>query len=263
MEISRQRIKEAFSKNAQNYDVVSDLQRDIAGILYKKIQLWKVYPEKILDVGVGTGFFCDCLSKGFVNSQIFGCDISFEMTRQARQKRLLPLGVAEAENLPYKDAHFDLVTSNVSYQWSRDLKKSFAQVYRALTPGGSFCFSIFGKDTFSELKFSIKNSDLNSASIRLASEDFPDFESLKSHLVMARFHDVEAERWSVCRWYLSLMDLLFRLKKMGSNLGSNLGIKGLGWRKVLREIEREYRDRFGKNGRIPATYEVFFAKAKR
>ncbi len=260
MQINKQRIKQAFSKSAAYYDEASDIQKDIACILSKKIHFRKNYPY-ILDIATGTGFLCQLLSREFLNSHIFACDISLEMAYKARKKALLQ--VAEAENLPYKENSFDLVASNASYQWSRDLTKGFQEAFRVLQVGGIFYFSIFGKNTFTELKTSIKKTSLDDISIKLASEDFVDFESLKYHLIKAGFHNIEVECKYINKQYKDLTELLYRLKNMGANLSLNFGIKGLGWRRVLKEIEKIYKREYTKEGYIPAQYEIFFAKAKK
>jgi len=282
MKISKQRIIKSFSKSARHYDGAADVQKYVADILLEKLKEDSIYPKRTLDIGTGTGYLCKVLRNCFTGSQVFGCDASFEMVRQAphpiypsplpspqrgeggyKGERGLAFQVADAENLPYKNAYFDLITSNASYQWSRDLTRSFHQAHRILQPGGFFCFSIFGKNTFLELKSSIEKANIGQASIELASESFVDPESLKSHLIKAGFHNIDVSSQRIIRQYSGLMNLLHRLKRMGANLASTSGIKGLQWRQILRTIETIYKDEYGRGGHIPATYEVFFAKAEK
>jgi ubiquinone/menaquinone biosynthesis C-methylase UbiE len=59
----------------------------------------------ILDVGVGTGRFAKPLSD--VGFEIVGIDLSRKMMSKARQKGVRNLILADAHNMPFKDASFD------------------------------------------------------------------------------------------------------------------------------------------------------------
>ena len=58
---------------------------------------------------------------------------------------------ADAEKLPYRSESFDLVLSNLAYQWVPDRGQAFREVYRVLKPGGRFFFSTLGHGTLAEL----------------------------------------------------------------------------------------------------------------
>lgn len=93
-------------------------------------------PERVLDVGTGTGAGALFLAREFPQARVRGVDFSEEMIRAANAKveSLDPEGriafrVADASELPYPDGHFDLVTHV-------NVPPFFAEVARVLAPGG-------------------------------------------------------------------------------------------------------------------------------
>jgi ubiquinone/menaquinone biosynthesis C-methylase UbiE len=92
-------------------------------------------PERVLDVGTGTGAGALFLAREFPQARIRGIDLSEEMIRAARSKVTLDpearvaFKVADASSLPYPDGHFDLVTQV-------NMPPFFGEVARVLAPGG-------------------------------------------------------------------------------------------------------------------------------
>ena len=92
-------------------------------------------PERILDLGTGTGEVALFLAREYPTASIRGVDVSEEMIREAKAKvGLDPEGriafkVADAAALPYDDASFDLVTQV-------NVPPFFTEIARVLRPGG-------------------------------------------------------------------------------------------------------------------------------
>ena len=92
-------------------------------------------PERVLDVGTGTGEGALMLAREFPRASVRGVDISEEMIRAAQAKvGLDPEGriafrVADAASLPYGEEAFDLVTL-------LNMPPFFAEIARVLRPGG-------------------------------------------------------------------------------------------------------------------------------
>jgi len=263
MQIDAKRIRWAFERSAGSYDSASGLQRDVAHALLDCIGKTVNSPKKVLDVGCGTGYFTRLIKQELAPSRIFACDVACGALGDVEEVYARRFQAAEAENLPFKSGYFDLVCSNACYQWSWDLSKSIQEAYRVLKPGGSFCFSIFGANTFHELRDSIEIACSNGISIRPASGDFIGLKELEAVLAPAGFCGIEVRSYEVQRLYTDLFQFLKTLKKTGVNLSVVSGIKSLGWRRILNSIETVYREKFSDNGYIPATYEVFIATAKK
>lgn len=102
-----------------------------AGALYVKPR-----PERVLDLGTGTGEGALMLAREFPSASIRGVDVSEEMIRLAQRKiGLDPSGrvafrVADAASLPYDEDSFDLVTM-------LNMPPFFAETRRVLRRGGS------------------------------------------------------------------------------------------------------------------------------
>ena len=92
-------------------------------------------PERVLDIGTGTGEAALFLAREFPRASVRGIDISEEMIRRATGKvGLDPEGriafrVADAAALPYDGHAFDLVAQV-------NMPPFFAEIGRVLRPGG-------------------------------------------------------------------------------------------------------------------------------
>jgi SAM-dependent methyltransferase len=109
---------------------VSHLEPLAAAVLHVKPA-----PERILDLGTGTGEAALFLAREFPRASVRGVDISESMVRIAQGKvGLDPEGriafrLADASQLPFEEESFDLVSQ-------LNMPPFFAEVTRVLRPGG-------------------------------------------------------------------------------------------------------------------------------
>ncbi len=87
-----------------------------------------VKPDRVLDVGCGTGLFIDELKKVFPRSEVLGIDISPDMCSISK------CVLGDALLLPFKSSTFDLVTMMFSLHDTG--LKAIDEAYRVLKPGG-------------------------------------------------------------------------------------------------------------------------------
>ena len=92
---------------------------------------WPV--PRALDVACGTGLSTVALKP--LAREIVGMDISAEMLRLAPADPQISYVVAPAEDLPFPDAHFDLVTVCAALHWL-DAQEFFGEARRVLRAGG-------------------------------------------------------------------------------------------------------------------------------
>ena len=92
-------------------------------------------PERALDIGTGLGDGALLIAREFPHARVRGVDLSPEMVRRAQARiGLDPEGrvafkVADAADLPFEAASFDLVTQ-------LNVPTFFAEIARVLRPGG-------------------------------------------------------------------------------------------------------------------------------
>ena len=106
----------------------------------------KIKGRKILDVCCGTGEMALSLSKTAVeNAEIYLVDFSFPMLDKARQRKYKSYTsfiLADANELPYKDSTFDLITISFALRNLNTRKDillaHLEEFYRILKPGGTF-----------------------------------------------------------------------------------------------------------------------------
>lgn len=151
------KIRNDFSKVVDAY---SKYRRDYINKTYDLI--YKFCPNRksnVLDVGCGTGLVTNHLANFYDN--VTGTDKSQEMLNVA--KKTCPGNVsyimANAEDLPFKDNSFDLVTVAAAYHWF-DYDRAGKEIHRVLKPDGRLCvFWKYAPGNFSGYlpEFAIKN----------------------------------------------------------------------------------------------------------
>ena len=259
-----QKIRRAFSDAAQQYDVLTSLHKEIGRELLERIKHCK-NPQKILDVGMGTGYLTNKLVNYFPEAQVVGLDFADGMIEVARKNNEgFTIVQADAASLPFLKDTFDLIISNLMYQWVNSLPKAFASTYSVLKTEGFFCFTMFGHDTFQELFESLKktsdsygeNVSLPFLSIRrLAAQS-----RVVSALSQAGFKDIELDSEQIKTHFPSMKDLLSWIKNIGANyLEKNIFI-GKEW---LSRADEYYNKNFADKLGICVTFEVISVKARK
>ncbi len=102
--------------------------------------------DRALELGCGTGFFLLNLMQAGLAKRGSATDLSPGMVAAAlRNAEHLGLDVdgrvADAEQIPYADATFDVVVGHAVLHHIPDLDAAFREVLRVLKPGGRFVFA--------------------------------------------------------------------------------------------------------------------------
>jgi ubiquinone/menaquinone biosynthesis C-methylase UbiE len=94
-------------------------------------------PKRILDVGCGTGIFTARLANDAGAELVAGCDFSFGMLEQARDRtRNVGWAQGDALRLPVRDNSVEAVVSTEAFHWFPDHDTALAEFARVLMPGG-------------------------------------------------------------------------------------------------------------------------------
>jgi malonyl-CoA O-methyltransferase len=246
--------RRSFGSAAADYDQAAALQREVGQRLLQRLDLVKIQPERILDLGCGTGQCIPDLFARYKSAEVVALDIALPMLEQARKRsrwlRKPRCVCADAESLPFADSSFDLVFSNLMLQWCVQLEAAFAELQRVLRPGGLLLFTSFGPDTLRELRCSWQQVDGFSHV-----NAFLDMHDVGDALVRTRFADpvMDVERLTVT--YPHLWELMRELKQIGAHNVTAGRPRGLTGKKRMQRLVGAY-EQYRSNGVLPASYEV-------
>lgn len=137
----KEHVKNAFAKNSDAY--VTSTTHSTGSDLPLLIDWLKPTSNMIaLDIATGGGHVAKHLSKHV--AEVIASDITKEMlnntAKHLNSYENISYKVADAEELPFNDNTFDIVTCRIAAHHFPSSEKFIAEVYRVLKPGGQFLF---------------------------------------------------------------------------------------------------------------------------
>jgi demethylmenaquinone methyltransferase/2-methoxy-6-polyprenyl-1,4-benzoquinol methylase len=150
------RVRDVFDSVADNYDLMNDAMSFGIHRLWKRfaINMTGLHPgQQVLDLAGGTGDLSRLMSPRVGrDGHIILSDINAAMLDNGRE-RLLDDGIqgnvsfaqANAEQLPFADNSFDLVTMAFGLRNVTDKQRALNAIYRAIKPGGRLLVLEFSK----------------------------------------------------------------------------------------------------------------------
>jgi len=258
IDLEKKRIQKHFDLKAGCYESSAVLQREVCDRMLARLCWLKIRPEMILDAGAGTGRGTKGLMAYYKSSKVVAMDLSLSMLQQTKRKsglfRKPGLLCADAEQLPFLDASFDMVFSNLMLQWC-DPKKVFEESLRILKPGGLLMFSTFGPDTLKELRHSWSKVD---ESIHV--NDFIDMHDLGDDLLSTGFAEPVMDMDMMTLTYDDVMSVMTDLKAIGANTPVKNNMRGLLTPGKLQRVIAQY-ESFRKDNCLPASFEIIYGHA--
>lgn len=272
-------VRAAFSSASGTYDASSPLQKEVGSALISFIlehcndaihveSLTRPdiiapaarQPSLILDAGCGTGRLSAALKKEYPDATIIGCDFALPMLIEAhRSDAKKSLVGADVDALPFSDNLFNLIASNLTYQWPPDTLASFKEAGRVLKATGCLALTTLGPQTLFEMRESC-----SAASMPVSRMAFLRPDEVAATLSKAGLDISSIENRRITRQYPDMRSLMRALRDIGAmpqqpNANPTL-INGV----LLKKAEAIYRERFpGPSGGIAATYDVIFAAARK
>lgn len=154
-ETLRARIDAAFS-GAEGYDRFAAVQARVAQRLAGRIAALDL-PDgpRVLEVGCGTGFLTEALIERGIGGPWLITDLSAQMIARCRAR----VGDAPERRFAVLDgeygarpegAPFDLIVSNLTFQWFDDQAAAATRLVEWLAPGGRLIFTTLAANTFAE-----------------------------------------------------------------------------------------------------------------
>jgi malonyl-CoA O-methyltransferase len=266
-------IRRSFEAAAERYDEAAFLQHEVARRLDDHLDGMKIDPGLILDAGCGTGFGLSLLKARFPKARLLGLDLAHAMALRAARRhaqaagwrtwlsRLTPQAsrlttlCADMERLPLRKDSLDMVWSSLALQWVVEPDTTFREAHRVLKPEGLFLFATFGPDTLMELRATSADLDGHQHVNR-----FIDMHDLGDALVHAGFSNPVMEMERITLTYEALPGLLRDLKAIGAHTVLENRRAGLMGKAEWKRLTENY-ERFRRDGRLPATYEVVYGHA--
>lgn len=258
--LDTRRVRAAFDAAAEGYDAAALLQREVGERLLERLELTTVAPERVLDVGCGTGRPTRALVKRYPKAAVIGADLAPGMLRVAETRqpwfgKRARYVCAEASRLPFATASFDLLYGSLVLQWCEDLDATLLEWRRLLKPHGLLLFSTLGPDTLKELRSAWSTVDGYNHVNR-----FLDMHDVGDALIRAGFVEPVMDVEQLTLTYADVTSLMRDLKRIGAhNVTAGRG-RGLMGRGRLAALDRAY-ERFRRDDRLPASYEVVYGTA--
>jgi malonyl-CoA O-methyltransferase len=264
-EIDKREVRRAFSRAATDYDAAAVLQREVCTRMLERLEYIKLQPERILDVGSGTGWGTRRLTQRYPSAQMIALDIASGMLQAARgnsgwwqklfggARQLQVCGDMEA--LPVAANSLDMVWSNLAVQWCNDLPATFVELHRVLKTEGLLMFSTFGPDTLKELRQAFNGVDQHNHLSR-----FTDMHDIGDMLVHGGFAEPVMDMEYITMTYDDVRGVLQDLKAIGAHNATAGRARGLMGKNAWARLVENY-ESLRSNGKLPATFEVVYGHA--
>ncbi|MEO6969587.1 MAG: bifunctional demethylmenaquinone methyltransferase/2-methoxy-6-polyprenyl-1,4-benzoquinol methylase UbiE [Chthoniobacterales bacterium] len=132
-------VRAMFGRVARRYDLANHLLSGGLDFWWRRraseiVRQWQ--PRRVLDLATGSGDLAQTIARKLPEAEITGADFSPEMLAVAREKGLTNMVVADALQLPFANASFDVVTVAFGLRNMADWGTALTEMARVLAPGG-------------------------------------------------------------------------------------------------------------------------------
>lgn len=158
--------------------------------------------------------------------------------------------LADAEQLPFASACFDMVFSSLALQWCEDLSLPLSEIRRVLKPDGQAFLSTLLDGSLFELEQAWRSVDHHRHI-----NQFISINQVKIALAQAGCSQHHLDLAAITVWYETAFMLMRDLKGIGANHVSGRST-GLISRRTLAKVELAYQSFRNQQGLVPATYQV-------
>ena len=252
-------MRSDFAGAAESYDSAAVLAREVGARMGARLDLVKIAPQRIADIGCATGDGIRDLQQRYGKALPLALDFALPMLRVVRSrtprfKRLAGRGPrlvnADVKALPLAANSLGLVWSNLMLHWLDDPLPALRELHRVLEVSGLLCFATLGPDTLKELRVAAQKVGAGDTAKR-----FLDMHDLGDMLVASGFGDPVMDMEMITLSYPSPRAFLADQRHLGVR-DALLGQQG--WREWRRLLAAWPQDAVG---RLPASFEIVYGHA--
>ena len=223
----KQRVIESFDRASSDYDRHAQIQRYVASQLASVIadRSGQNVITSALEIGCGTGFLTRSILELFPNASWTISDVSPAMVNRCKT-RVPAAGTHRFQVLDGECLHsmedgtrpFDLICSNLAFQWFADLPAALSGIMSRLQAGGFLFFSTLAEDNFSQVYSRFSDSGLGDRAIR-----YPGEQEIRQVLRKDCDDLVEITKESIFTKCNDLGEFLNSLKEIGAATSRSTG----------------------------------------
>ena len=248
-----------FSTAAATYDSAAVLAHEVGRRMAERLDLVKIDPQRIGDIGCATGDGIRDLQKRYPKALPLAIDYARPMLAAVRgamplTQRLLRRGPrllnADVRALPLAPGCLGLAWSNLVLHWLDDPLPAFRELHRVLEVGGLLTFSLLGPDTLKAL-----HAEARKVGAGETAKSFFDMHDIGDMLVAAGFADPVMDMEMIALSYRSPRGFLADQRRLGVR-DALLG-RG-GWRHWRQAFAAWPRDG---EGQLHASFEIVYGHA--
>jgi malonyl-CoA O-methyltransferase len=259
-------VRRQFDRRAARFAQHDFIVREVGRRLVERLQVIRLDPRQIVDVGCGAAGSRAELLQRFPGAGWLGLDLSPAMLAVAASAAVpsrwwpwrtarAPLACAEAAALPLPDASVDLVFSNLMLHWHPQPHTVFPEWLRVLRVDGLLLFSCFGPDSLKELRRAYA-----AAGITARPMPFVDMHDFGDMMVGAGYAAPVMDAETIRLTYPSARALLREVAALGGNPRDDRA-PGLVGARHVRALLRELEAMRDAQGRIALSFEIAYGHA--
>ena len=256
--IEKNKIETAFSGAPAFYHKNADLQKKTAARLARSVEPWKYSIPKgqVLEVGAGTGFFSEHLSRIFSEREVVISDLSEKMLSACKENigsyENITFEVKDAENIEPDSDSYACIAGNFVAQWFWDPATTLGRLSGKLVPGGLLLMAFPGNHSFPEWR-----NNCMELGVPFTANPLPDINEIVIKL-SAGPHQIDFYEDNYIETYDSAIQFFRHLKKIGvstSMYNKSLPVKD--FKKLLGYWDQK------SEGVIKVTYHLIFLAIKK
>lgn len=192
--------------NPADYSSAAVIAQEAGHEMLSRLDWMTLAPDRIVDVGCGTGAVSQQLQIKYPHATIISIDNVMDMLNYARQQTASRYVCADGSKLPFNKQSVDLIIANFLLPWTTDVAIFFQEWRRILKPDGMLMFTMLGLDTLKEWRSIFNRAEM---------PHLVDMHDVGDLLIQQGFADPVLDVCHYTTTYKSTKHLLHELKASG------------------------------------------------